>query len=93
MAQAKDTLLLENDRVRVTEWRFQQGDETGWHTHGMDYVAVPMGDGALRLEQPGGGETRAELTSGKPYFRAAGVEHNVINDSGREFAFIEIELK
>jgi hypothetical protein len=28
-----------------------------------------------------------------PYFRSAGVEHDVINANGFEFAFIEVELK
>jgi len=28
-----------------------------------------------------------------PYFRNAGVEHDVINPNSYEFAFLEIELK
>ncbi|MCZ6629445.1 MAG: cupin, partial [SAR324 cluster bacterium] len=35
----------------------------------------------------------AELTAGVPYFRKAGVEHNVINANGFEFVFVEIEFK
>ncbi len=30
---AKPTVQLENDRVIVTEWRFEPGAETGWHRH------------------------------------------------------------
>ena len=28
-----------------------------------------------------------------PYFREAGVEHDVVNTNDHEFAFIEIEMK
>jgi hypothetical protein len=34
-----------------------------------------------------------ELVAGLPYFRSAGVEHDVRNANPFEFAFIEIELK
>jgi hypothetical protein len=30
---------------------------------------------------------------GQPYFRNAGVEHNVVNANEHEFVFIEVELK
>jgi len=93
LGKAKCTLQIDNDRVRVTRWDFDDGDETGWHRHEMDYVIVPSGDGTLRLLHPDGLENRAELSNGVSYFRAAGVEHNVINDSGQPFAFVEIELK
>ena len=35
----------------------------------------------------------SQLTAGVSYFRAAGVEHDVINDNEFEFAFVEIEVK
>ena len=44
---AKPTVQIDNAKVRVTEWRFAPGAETGFHTHGMDYVVVPLGDGRL----------------------------------------------
>lgn len=90
---AKATTFVDNDRVIVTEWRFAPGANTGWHTHGHDYVVVPLGDGKLRLLNPGGVTTEAELKHGVPYFRQAGVEHDVINPNAYEFAFIEIEMK
>jgi beta-alanine degradation protein BauB len=89
---AVPTQQIDNERVRVTEWRFARGAATGWHRHEYDYVVVPLTTGVLRLEEPGG-ERLAELTAGVPYFREAGVEHDVVNASEGEFAFIEIELK
>lgn len=89
---AKATLFIDNERVRVTEWRFAPGAATGWHRHAMDYVVVPLLDGKLKLLEAGG-ERIAELKKGVPYFRNVGVEHDVINANDYEFAFIEIELK
>ena len=87
------TVFIDNECVRVTEWRFAPGAATGWHRHEMDYVVVPMTDGVLELVEPGGGRRRVELEAGVPYFRTAGVEHDVINANAHEFAFVEIELK
>ncbi|MEY2400713.1 MAG: beta-alanine degradation protein BauB [Ilumatobacteraceae bacterium] len=92
MTAATPTVQIDNDRVRVTEWRFAPGAETGWHVHGMDYVIVPLYDGALRIESTGG-TTEVALRRGASYDRPAGIEHNVINCNSYEFAFVEIELK
>lgn len=91
-AAAVPTVQIDDDTVKVTEWRFGPGAETGWHRHEWDYVVVPVTDGRLRLETPAG-TTEAELQLGRSYSRAAGVEHNVINIGERELAFIEVEIK
>ncbi len=86
------TVQLENERVKVTEWRFPPGGHTGWHRHGMDYVVVPITTGALQIFD--GKQTHAAaLTGGVSYARQVGVEHDVINDNAFEFVFVEIELK
>jgi hypothetical protein len=90
---AVPTVMIENDRVRVTEWRFgKRGDNTGWHRHAFDYVVVPQFDGVLEIDLGNGERTRAEMRSGVPYFRQLGVEHDVINGNDFECAFVEIEL-
>lgn len=86
------TVQIDNDTVKVTEWRFPPGGETGWHRHGMNYVVVPQTNGPLLLETPDG-EVTSQLTAGVSYFRQVGVEHNVINPSETEFVFVEIEIK
>lgn len=91
-ARATARVKIENERVRVTEWRFAPNEETGHHRHETDYIVVPLTTGALRMENTDRTVVMAELGAGEPYFRKKGVEHNVINASGKEFAFIEIEL-
>lgn len=91
-ARAVSTVFIDNERVRVTEWRFAPGAATGWHRHEYDYVVTPLLDGNLKLLEAGG-ERIAELKKGVPYFRNVGVEHDVVNANAFEFAFIEVELK
>ena len=90
---AASTVMIENDRVRVTEWRFKApGDNTGWHRHDFDYVVVPLFDGYLDIDTGEGQRNRVPMQNGVPYFRELGVEHDVINANDFECAFIEVEL-
>lgn len=90
--QAQSKVQIDNDRVRVTEWRFPPGAETGWHAHECDYVVVPQSTGKLELETLDG-HTFSVLEAGISYYRDKGAEHNVINANDAEFVFVEIELK
>ncbi len=87
------TILIENDRVRVTEWRFKKrGDNTGWHRHAHDYIVIPSFDGRLEIDTKTDPRATAELSNGVPYFRPLGAEHDVINGNDFECAFVEVEL-
>ncbi len=87
------TVFIDNERTRVTEWRFSgRGDNTGWHRHEYDYVVVPLFDGILEIDTGDAERICAELKHGVPYFRNAGVEHDVINGNDFECAFVEIEF-
>ena len=93
MGAATPTQLIDNERVRVTEWRFKPGEATGWHRHAFDYVVVPVTTGQLHLKEPGG-ERTIDIVTGTPYFREEGVEHDVINPSDTDdVIFIEVEMK
>lgn len=87
------TVFIENERTRVTEWRFKsKGDNTGWHRHEHDYVVVPLFDGQLEIDTGSGKRTIAPMQNGVPYFRETGVEHDVVNGNDFECAFVEIEF-
>jgi len=92
MSEAVAISHVDNDEVRITEWRFAPGAATGAHRHDYDYVVVPLTAGLLKAIGAAG-ETLAELVPGKAYFRKAGVEHDVVNAGAEPFAFVEIELK
>lgn len=91
-APAIATVQIDNEFTRVTEWRFPPGTETGMHVHEMDYVVVPTVAGTLTVVTPE--ETFAnEIVPGASYTRSAGSEHNVINATDSECAFVEVEFK
>lgn len=89
--RAMSSVQVKNERVVVTEWRFPPGGETGWHRHAYDYVVVPQSSGTLLLESKDG-DQEVELKTGKAYYRASGVEHNVVNSNDYEFVFVETEI-
>jgi quercetin dioxygenase-like cupin family protein len=93
MTKAVGTVQIDNERTRVTEWRFAPGAATGDHVHEYDYVIVPVSTGKLKIVHPDGKETISELEAGVSYFRQKGVHHDVINANDAEFSFVEVELK
>ena len=90
---APATQQLDTPELRVTRGDVPPGAETGWHRHGWGYVVVPLTDGAMTLELPGGETLAATLVAGQSYHRPAGAEHNVVNTSDTAFSFVEVELK
>jgi len=90
---ATPTVKTDDDRVRVTEWLIKPGEATGYHRHDMDYVIVPMAEGVLTIQGPDGSLTDYPISPTAPYSRAAGVEHDVINNTNSPILFIEIEIK
>ncbi len=93
MSTARSDLTADDDRVRITTWTFQDGEDTGHHRHEYDYVVVPVSGGTFAVLEADG--TTRELTqqSAGAYLGRAGTEHNVVNRSGRTAVFVEIELK
>ena len=65
--KARSTVLIDNERVRVTEWRFAPRAATGYHRHEYDYVVVPLTTGKLLLKalrrRP-----RSRVDPGRPLF-------------------------
>ena len=91
--QCLSTLLIEDEKVRITRFDFGPDQETGWHIHEYDYVITAITDCFMRLQHPDGTETESEVAAGNAYIRDAGVHHNVINISDKKMSFIEIEFK
>tara|TARA_B100000902_G_scaffold307915_1_gene296895 strand:- start:90 stop:392 length:303 start_codon:yes stop_codon:yes gene_type:complete len=91
--KCSSTLLVEDEKVRVTRFDFGPDQETGWHIHEYDYVITAITDCFMLLQHPDGTETESEVAAGNAYIRDAGVHHNVINISDKKMSFIEIEFK
>jgi quercetin dioxygenase-like cupin family protein len=84
--------LVNDERAIVTKWTLPSGAETGSHTHGYDYLVVYLTDGTLTVEAEGQ-IFEASISKHTVTSRAAGVSHNVSNQSSSMIEFIEIELK
>jgi quercetin dioxygenase-like cupin family protein len=93
MISARSDVQVDTSEVRVTEWRLPPGSATGHHIHELDYVIVPVTSGEMTIVAPGGARSKAQLGIGKSYFRKAGVEHDVLNETEAEIVFLEVELK
>ena len=93
MSKAVPTIHIDNEHVRVTKWVFAPGAATGWHRHDFDYIVTPVTGQKIETEDADGKRTPFEMVTGVPYFREAGVEHDVINSSEGELCFVEVELK
>ena len=91
--KAKANIQIDNERIRVTEYSFNKNEETGFHVHQWDYVVVPQTNGIILLVDQHNVETSAKLVKGQPYYKEAGVSHNVINNGEEKLVFIEIEIK
>jgi len=92
-ALAQHSLLLEDDRTRITQWVFAPGDQTGWHNHTHDYVTVQQSGGSLLLQAADGSEKRVEYEDGRTMSWTAPIEHNAVNISDLEVRVLEIEFK
>ena len=89
---ATSTVQADNDRLRITLWRFAPGEATGAHRHEYDYIVLPLTTGEFTIVS-NTGEQPFAMTAGTSYTRLAGVEHDVVNTSDDELGFVEIELK
>ena len=46
---ANANVLIDNDKVKVTEWFLDVGDSTGHHIHEYNYIIIPMLNGELKI--------------------------------------------
>lgn len=89
---ARATTMVEDEKVCVTRFDFNPGDQTGWHIHGHDYVIITLTECSMMLEEPGGVTREVEFAMNDVYSRPKGVEHNVVNNGDKPMAFIEVEI-
>ena len=92
-AAAGSTLLFEDDKTKVTSWRFDPGAETGWHHHNYDYVTIQKSSGRLKLENDNGEIKYIDYENDRAAAYAAPIIHNATNVSDNEVRVIEIEYK
>ncbi len=55
------TVLAADDKVRITRFDFDPGQETGWHVHEHNYVITAITDCFMVIQLPDGTQTRSEV--------------------------------
>ena len=56
-------------------------------------MVIPQTNGQILLIDNNEIETTAKLIKGEPYYRKAGISHNVINNGKEKLVFLELEIK
>jgi len=92
-AEAERVVMFEDEKTRITFWRFPPGTETGWHRHTHDYVTIQQSGGQLQLENRDGTVKVIDYEDGRVAAYSAPIEHNATNISDVEVRVTEIEYK
>ena len=89
----KNSVVLENDKVRVKEAIFLPGEKPGMHTHDLPHVGVIIDGGTLKFNHPDGKVETLQLKDGDVGYRDAHVTHEAVNMGKTPIKVIEVEIK
>jgi quercetin dioxygenase-like cupin family protein len=90
---AGQTLVLENERVRISRLVLAPGQSAELHTHALRRLAVAVTEGRLAVEVPGEKAWTVEFKSGDFRWYEAGTTHALKNVGSTPFEAVDIELK
>ena len=85
------TVRLQNDRVRVLEWRLKPGGSEPMHSH-PDGVLIVLASSTLKSSYLGGTSTTVASTNGDVRWVPA-VSHSIDNVGSTEAHALLVELK
>lgn len=85
------SVRLENDRVRVAEWRLKPGEREGAHTHSPGIVYV-LADSTVRTTFPDGTVAERPSKAGEVFWRDA-TSHSLVNVGQTEAHSLAIDVK
>ena len=95
-------LLLENDRVRIWEFRLEPGERSPVHRHDLDYVMIQIsGDRVAADFEPdskdqwgaAGARVEGEVSPGLALYSTRGGVETAVNTGDQPFYEIVVELK
>jgi quercetin dioxygenase-like cupin family protein len=88
-----DSVVFENETIRVWKLNLGPGGIQPWHQHDLPYLVVPLttGDNVMRFAD--GRLKPTKETPGDALWREPGVPHQLENVSGRDYANLLIEFK
>jgi quercetin dioxygenase-like cupin family protein len=90
---APHVVVHEDERARVIHYLIRPGEQTGWHTHELDYVVVRLSRGTLTSHFADGTVRDFDYEPGTTSSYRAPVEHNAVNTGDSDIIGYEIEFK
>ncbi len=90
---AGQTLVLENERVRVSRVVLNPGQSIEMHEHAHRGLAVAVSDGRIAVEVPGEKVRTVKFKPGDTRWHEGGMKHAWRNAGAVLFEAVEIELK
>ena len=90
--KAEPTITIDNEKVKVADWRMGPDTQIGHHVHALDYLVVALSEGELTIATEDE-EIAFPLEVGTTVFGNRGDAHDVLNRANKEVRFLEIELK
>jgi quercetin dioxygenase-like cupin family protein len=84
-------VLLDNDQVRVLEYRLKPGEKEPMHSHPAGVVYI-FGDAKMRITYPDGKAEEAAIVAGQTNWRDP-IKHALENIGNTETHALAIELK
>ena len=84
-------VLLENDRIRVLDFRLGPGEKTAMHRHPA-YVVHVLSPSKVKFTTPEGRSLEIENKPGETFWHNEG-SHAAENTGTKQFHALEIELK
>ncbi|MBI3633012.1 MAG: cupin domain-containing protein [Candidatus Vogelbacteria bacterium] len=86
-----DTIISENDRVRILDVKVPPGAVAEMHSH-PDNIIVVLDGGTLNFTNPEGVTKSGNFAAGQAFFSPGNI-HKVENKGDEEVHVIQIELK
>lgn len=90
---AGQTLVLENERVRISRLVLAPGQSIEMHTHALQGLGVAVSEGRIAIEVPGGKIRTVKFKPGDSQWLEGGTKHTLRNVGSSPFEAVEIELK
>jgi quercetin dioxygenase-like cupin family protein len=90
---AGHTLVLENERVRITRLVLAPGQEAELHTHTLRGLGVAVSEGEIVIEAPRKKSEKLKFEPGKFMWHDGGIRHSLKNVGRTTFEAVDIELK
>lgn len=88
-----DSVLFENERIRVWLVKLDPGQIQPRHIHELPYLIVPLTDGKNIMRFDDGREIATDEKPGACLWRTPGVPHELENVSSWQYRNVLVELK